>query len=319
MKKNDLISIVIPVYNAEKYLHECLESIVNQTYNNIEIILVNDGSKDSSKEICEYFVKKYKNIKFINQKNKGVSSARNEGIKKATGEYILFVDSDDYIDKNMIELLYNAIIDTDSELSICNVYGNKSFENIPSIIDRKTALDLILDKDKFRGYPVNKLYKSKYVKKILFNPNIRICEDLLFNCQYISMINKISIVNEYLYHYNRNENSAINNNKNLNKKTALEAYKNMIPIYEKNNIESKNKLYISLIKTYTDVLYNFYNAKVKFDDNKDIVFIKKIYRSLLKQEEIKTSLKAEAFIYYRFPIIIQKLRHLYYKINKNKR
>ena len=140
---------------------------------------------------------------FIDQENQGVSSARNAGIKEASGEYTMFIDSDDYIDSDMVEKLYQSIIKENSDLSICNVYGNKNFSKISKIINKEEALDYILDKDKFRGYPVNKLYKTDYVKEILFNKDIRICEDLLFNCQYLARINKISIIDEYLYHYTR--------------------------------------------------------------------------------------------------------------------
>ena len=102
---NDMVSIIVPIYNSEKYLHACLDSIVSQTYKNIEIILVNDGSIDKSGVICDEYSRKYNNIKVFHKENGGVSSARNLGIDNATGQYLAFVDPDDYIDANMYEIL----------------------------------------------------------------------------------------------------------------------------------------------------------------------------------------------------------------------
>ena len=102
-----MVSVIIPVYNVEKYIDECLKSVVSQTYKNIEVIIINDGSTDKSEEIIRSYLDKYENITYIYQQNKGVSEARNLGLKNATGDYVLFVDSDDYIHKSMIEKMYN--------------------------------------------------------------------------------------------------------------------------------------------------------------------------------------------------------------------
>ena len=118
---NKLISIIMPVYNAEKYLNRSIESIMNQTYNNIEIILVNDGSTDNSLEICTSYQEKDNRIKLINQANKGVSFARNKGIDEATGDYIMFIDSDDYVEKNMIEDMVSKITEDDIDLVISGI------------------------------------------------------------------------------------------------------------------------------------------------------------------------------------------------------
>ena len=119
MKKQDLISIVVPIYNVEKYLEKCINSIIIQTYKNIEIILVNDGSTDSSGKICDIYLKKDKRIKVIHKKNGGLSDARNVGIENAKGKYIAFIDSDDFIDSDFIEILYNLIIEYNADVSCC--------------------------------------------------------------------------------------------------------------------------------------------------------------------------------------------------------
>jgi len=122
---NELISIIVPIYNVEIYLEKCLNSIINQTYKNIEILLINDGSSDNSLRICKKYQKKDKRIVLINKKNGGLSSARNAGIDKASGNYLLFIDSDDYIEIDMIEKLYNNIKSNNADISICNFFITK--------------------------------------------------------------------------------------------------------------------------------------------------------------------------------------------------
>ena len=114
---NPMISVIVPVYNAEKYLKECIRSILNQTIQNLELILVNDGSTDGSGYICDEYINKDNRIKVIHKENGGVSSARNMGISEATGEYFTFVDSDDYLEPNALEILYNDIIIYNADIS----------------------------------------------------------------------------------------------------------------------------------------------------------------------------------------------------------
>ena len=174
---------------------------MEQTYKNIEIIMINDGSTDNCGKICDEYAQKDNRIKVIHKKNEGVSSARNKGIGECTGKYIGFVDGDDIIDTDMFEKLYESITKNESDLAICNYYPNKDFCGVDEIIDRETALDLILDKDKYKGFVVNKLYKKRILKDQKFDEKIDICEDLIFNCQYIIKCCKCSIVNEKLYNY----------------------------------------------------------------------------------------------------------------------
>ena len=202
-KKEDeeLISIIIPVYNVEKYIEKCISSVIKQTYKNIEIILIDDGSTDNCGKLCDEYAKKDNRIKVFHQKNRGVSSARNKGIVECNGKYIGFVDGDDIIDEDMYKKLYESITKNESDLAICNYYPNKNFYGLNEIIDMEMALDFILDKDKYRGFVVNKLYKKYILKDQLFDEEIDICEDLIFNCQYIIKCSKCSIVNEKLYNY----------------------------------------------------------------------------------------------------------------------
>ena len=119
--KMEKISIIVPVYNVEKYLKTCLDSIINQTYQNLEIILVDDGSTDNSGEICEEYRKTDSRIILIHKENEGLSMARNFGLDIASGDYISFVDSDDFIARNMMEALYNRLLETQSDMAICSI------------------------------------------------------------------------------------------------------------------------------------------------------------------------------------------------------
>ncbi|MDY3359776.1 MAG: glycosyltransferase family 2 protein, partial [Clostridium celatum] len=143
---SDIISIIIPIYNTEKYLVESLESISNQTYKNIEILLINDGSSDNSKVICEKYCNIDKRFKYFENTNHGVSYSRNFGIKKSSGKYLVFVDSDDVIAKNFIELLYNNLINNMADCSIC---GIKGFNLSAEIEESSTIGDTYLEQELF--------------------------------------------------------------------------------------------------------------------------------------------------------------------------
>ena len=207
------ISIIIPVYNVEKFLKECLDSIVNQNYRNIEIILVDDGSCDSSGKICDEYEKKDKRIIVIHQKNCGVSNARNKGINKATGKYICFVDSDDIIHPDYIQKLVNNL--NEDSLSVCLI---KNFEKNVSYSDNEGEL-ITLNVDNFidlctmllLNTPCCKLYDIDIIKtnKIFFNTEISLGEDLLFNLDYLKYVDKVFIVNQELYYYRKSDNNTL--------------------------------------------------------------------------------------------------------------
>lgn len=215
---NKLISIIMPVYNAEKYLNRSIESIMNQTYNNIEIILVNDGSTDNSLEICTNYQEKDNRIKLINQENKGVSFARNKGIDEATGDYIMFIDSDDYIEKNMIEDMTSKIADNDVDLVISGIKMNY-IKNGQVIKKEKYQLkdkmytigemlnDILIDIDLICICgPCCKLYKTEILKnnKIKFTNEFTMGEDTWYNLDYIdACTGKVVTMSNIYYNYMR--------------------------------------------------------------------------------------------------------------------
>lgn len=215
MKK---VTIIIPVYNVEKYLEECLKSVVLQSYKDIEIIVINDGSTDCSREICEEYQNKYDNIILINKKNEGVSVARNTGISLSTGEYIVFIDADDVVHENYIECLVYLLETECAEIAMCEYTTDILKDDInikykKNIVEKNEVIINILSNGKYDGYLWNKLFiKSIIIKNdIKFQEGITIWEDLLFVIEYLTNINYCVWLNRVLYYYRQRNNSAVAN------------------------------------------------------------------------------------------------------------
>ena len=212
-----LISIIVAVYNAEKYLERCLESIINQTYQNIEILLINDGSTDTSGKICDEYAAKDSRIRVYHQKNKGVSAVRQLGIEQAKGKYSIHVDSDDWIEKNMIEEMYSVVKKNNCDMLITDFfYDDKDISQI--LIQKPTKLksySIINDvcKGKIHGSTCNKLIKHDlyYKFSIYFPEGINYCEDQLVIIQLLLNIKKVSYLNKSFYHYVTNPESITRN------------------------------------------------------------------------------------------------------------
>ena len=308
-----LISIIVPVYNVEKYLDRCIQSLISQSYKNIEIILVNDGSLDNSGAICDKYSKDDNRIISIHKKNGGVSSARNTGIKNSRGEFIAFCDSDDWVDKDIYVELVKLINKNNSDLACCEFFDlekvdiNNDETYLENTIDRNYALKLILDDDKIGGYLWNKLFR----RSTIFNSNlltldtkIHVLEDEIFVLEYIKKCEKIAITKKQLYHYEKNENSALNSPISEKTLTAIDArekiymqikqvsdddsilylawgqlIKNCVLFYKKiifsNSIKNKN-MYLSKIKSIIKKYINDY----KFGE--DFSIKDKIYYYLVK-------------------------------------
>lgn len=215
---NIKISIIVPVYNVKAYLNTCFESIVNQTYQNIEIIVIDDGSTDESPAICDEWAKRDNRIKVIHKQNAGVSAARNTGIEIATGDYIGFVDSDDYIEPEMFEKLLENIVDNKSQLAVCGLFKDEAqikADNCQCVASDAALAMLfnIADHPYFEGYVWNKLYDSKIIKvnTLCFDTSLKMSEDTLFNFKYLQYADKVSILNSSMYHYVYRALSVMNN------------------------------------------------------------------------------------------------------------
>lgn len=248
----DLISIVVPVYNVEKYMQRNLESLVNQTYENIEILVINDGTPDNSVEIINKYVEKYpKKVYLFNKKNGGLSDARNYGLKRAKGKYIVFIDSDDYVEHNMIEELYLSIKKNKSDISICNIideYEDNGKTQVYSNYIPVTPCSIYEDKKQMlnRFAAWNKMFDINLFKKnkLTFDKGF-IYEDLRLVLKIYLYANKISYTNKALYHYIIRSGSIMtsaNLEKNYN---IILAMNNLIEYYQK---EKKYKEFKSEIE-----------------------------------------------------------------------
>lgn len=209
------VSIIVPVYNNEAVIGRCIESILNQTFEDFELIIINDGSKDKSKSIIQKYADKDCRIKFINNNNNGVSETRNIGIRNATGIYIQFVDADDFIDKYMLEYEVKILEEKEADMIITGLYldiENKG--NIQTNIqtfdyyegcEQKTIALSVLNRlgGTYINSPINKLYKSKIIKenKLFMDKEISLGEDLIFNLKYLEYCKKVVFSDKIFYHY----------------------------------------------------------------------------------------------------------------------
>lgn len=214
----ETISVIIPAYNVEQYLPACLESIINQTYKNLEIILVDDGSQDRTGNICDEYVLKDSRIKVIHKTNGGVSSARNIGMDAATGKYVSFVDGDDWIDPQMYETLYNNALKYNTDISCCGIAQKRIDGSISTLADDK--LKFFSKKQLIKGFfddpliketmygPCNKIIKKELIKSHSFDTRFAIGEDLLFMFECLEMSENIVLENKPMYQYIKRSGSA---------------------------------------------------------------------------------------------------------------
>lgn len=260
-----LISIIIPVYKVEKYLEKCIKSVLDQTYKNIQIILVDDGSPDNCGNICDNYAKIDNRIEVIHKANGGLSEARNVGLKVARGEYIGFVDSDDYVSNEMFENLYNTLISNDVDVSICNFYTVINNKNIIKNADNGVEIynkleilkEILLDK-KIQSYAWNKLYKRELFKDIEY-PVGKKYEDIGTTFYILEKCNKIAVSGSPEYYYITRGDSIVNNNTEGTVIDYISLISDRYDYIDKKYKELKkyNDYYITktLITAYTDAYY----------------------------------------------------------------
>ena len=320
----DLVSIIIPVFNSEKTLTYCLESILNQTYNNLEIILIDDGSEDRSLVICNEFKEKDKRVIVIHKENEGVSIARNIGIKHSKGKYIAFVDSDDIISNDMIEILINDIIRNDCDLSSCGIKKifdyNEKLVNIPNKyssikFEKDQFLNLVLNEN-IGGFLCNKLYKSSIIRdnNISLKENIYVCEDLLFNIEYILKSNNFCYNSNVLYGYIQHSNGSFYKQNNLRWFTIFDSYLMIIELLKKENVSASllEEVYYQLCYISCEAIAKNKHNTQKYDGIKTInEYVKNNYLKVLLYKHITFKQKVKLTIYKFFPIFVYK-----YKLNR---
>jgi glycosyltransferase involved in cell wall biosynthesis len=296
------VSVIIPVYNAEKYLTECIESLLAQTLHECEFIFVNDGSVDSSQQIIQSFQKEDARIRLINQVNQGVSVARNTGIEKASGEYIGFVDADDYIKSDMYEVLYRAANEQEYEMVFSNfeseMEGHKVITTYPfpsaKALDKGYIQSEILSyflKNDNLNTACSKIYKSKVIQenKVVFPEGIALGEDGLFNMNFLHYASTAMYINYTGYYYREVNGSATRNiSKKDYFKRAKEVYKTELPgdILKHLSREKVQELKsIRLIRSVMSYIHMYFNPselsiKQRFDYIRNMVSDKCVQQSL---------------------------------------
>lgn len=296
------VSVIIPVYNAEKYITQCIESLLNQTLTDCEFIFVNDGSKDNSGTIINEYKEKDNRIKFVNQTNQGVSVARNTGLHIAAGEYIGFVDADDFIEKDMFEVLYQTGVKDECDIVICNFqskmnnYTVESHYEFPENVifgykyTQENILPYFLRKDDLNTV-CTKIYKAKLITtaKATFPNNITLGEDGMFNIQCFNRAKKVQFINYNGYHYREVEGSATRNTANVDYfKRAVEVYKLELPTLF-NGLNRETILKLKSIKLINNVMGYLY---IYFRPIKEQSIIKryKYIKNMITNEHVREAL-----------------------------
>ena len=300
------VSIIIPIYNVKEYLQECIESVLNQTYADIEILLIDDGSEDNSSEICDKYAEQSNKIKVFHIKNGGVSNARNLGIKEATGKYIMFVDSDDVIESQMVEKMVENIENYD--MVICGYW--EKFRNmnlkheVTSVvidIDKEKSITDIFEREGYGGYLWNKIFITNIIKEneIKFNKDIYMCEDLYFVINYMRFCKKIRILPECMYYYRMRKSSMIWKKEKSKFESLFIAYSKIYAILKQEQISMIKFYYSFLISIFLNK--GLFNAYMKKKNSK--IDYNKIYYDVLKSKEITKSRKIKLIIIRRFKFI----------------
>ena len=262
------ISVIVPVYNVEQYLERCVDSIINQTYTNLEIILVNDGSTDNSGKLCDELAKKDERIRVIHKENGGLSDARNRGIDESESDLVGFIDSDDYIDSDMYEVLLKNLNDTDADLSMCALYD--VYNNTPEaqVTNKETwklsseqAIKMVMEAKILSVTAVNKLYRKSLFTDLKFEVG-KIAEDAFIMIKLLDKCEKIVATNEKKYYYVHRENS-------ITTQKFSKKFLNVIEAYEQNSniiLEKYPKLK-DVAQTRMNWAYFYVLDRLLLDDN----------------------------------------------------
>ena len=288
--ENNLISVIIPVYNVKQYIERCIDSVLNQTYKNIEIILVDDGSNDGCNEICNMYAEKDKRIKVVHIKNSGVSNARNLGIRLANGDFITFVDADDYIDTSCIEKMYKLCKDEQCDIGIVGTLENNeltnktntSGESIDMVLSAENALKEMLNEKYYYGNVWGKIYKTDIWKNIHFNEDTVIGEDMEVLYKVLLKSNKVKInTNERLYYYTKNRNdSATKSNYNKNWEKEIAICENIL----KDCRENHKDVFPFALKRYIRINYSCIVKILTYDSENKEVYTQ-LRKNILKYNE----------------------------------
>ena len=281
----DLVSIIIPVYNSDKYILNCLNSLKYQSYSNIEVIIVNDGSNDATLEICQKFLSSDNRFSLLSIQHRGVSYARNFGINVSKGKYIIFIDSDDFVSENYVWTLVESIKKYNTDLVCADYYivddssiRKDCIEKKPEIFDNITAINLLHKEDFFRGYLWNKIFIKEIIvnNNLYFDTDIKIWEDMLFCLEYMLCIKKVVYIRKKIYYYVIHSKSTMNDKTIWNEQTQLKALKKMWNLLQP--IDGEFKEYIR--DKYANYLVGLLGKSFFNNEEKIIIFVKNLHGRL---------------------------------------
>ena len=265
--KEKKLSVIVPVYNTAEYLEKCISSILNSSYQNLEIICINDGSTDDSEKVLNNLVQKDSRIKVVHTQNGGVSKARNLGLSMAQGEFVSFVDSDDWIESEYYTALLSEYT-PDRQLWICEYYLNYEGEQREREIDiksgvfsRQQALSMLYSQDYFKGFLWNKIFLNSLIRrnKLDFDESIGYCEDLLFVTKYMLICESVYYMITPFYHFRIRSGSATQSANYHNTWSGVKAYQNILSLLEQNRVEkmvvemTKSRIASLAAKTISDM------------------------------------------------------------------
>lgn len=329
------VSIIIPVYNVEKYLQRCMDSVLTQSFEDYEIILVDDGSPDNSSHLCDEYAKMDIRVKVIHKKNGGLTSARLAGYRLALGEYIAFLDSDDYINKNMIEKMYNAIVDNASQLALCSYYLVTENECKPMYLPYK---QINIEKeelvDKYilplvgrihRGNQLNvqgflplRMFKRSIVSEDCFvSEREYYTEDDIFNIIVSKKVDKITVVNEPLYYYCQNPNSLTNVYRDNMWRMLLKRYYFCKQFCDVNisNCKSGNRLDFALLSAVSKSIDNAcrLNDYFKYKEEVRIILESEETNQMLRDIDASWMTNGQKAVFYLCRLKAYKLLYMFRK------
>lgn len=321
-----MISAIIPVFNTQHTIEKMINSLLKQTINvnKLELFLVDDGSTDYSGNICDECAKTHSNVFVIHTANNGVSAARNVGIRAAHGEYIAFIDSDDWVEPNMFEVLLNAIESTEADLVACGVIHETKYGSFPDAenddkletFEGAACYDAILHYKGIRGYLCNKLFRKELITKEI-DESLAQCEDLVFIAEYLECANKVSYIRTPLYHYVR-KNGSNDFTYSQRQLSLMDAYEKIFRLYKQFAPESAIITEKNLLKIYLN-----YRARYLLCEDTDEQLRKKIYngvyehmRNVVFSPKVAVSTKGNILASFFFPRTmlraknqVKKMRH----------
>lgn len=286
---DSVISVIVPVYKVERYLNKCIDSILNQTYRNLEIILVDDGSPDNCGRLCDRYAVLDSRVKVIHKENGGLSDARNAGLDIAKGDYIAFVDSDDYIDREMLQRLYDAMVDNNADMSICSIQmvdeHEKQIGILPVIPGIYTGMQIIEEYDYFHGAFVvawNKLYKRAVFENLRYDVG-KIHEDEFIFHKIFAQCQIVVCIDCAYYYYLQRKGSIMAQRTQLDRMHQIEALENRIVWLQKNSLVSQS-VYRAVFEL-SRAFYQFHSMKTC--RNLDIKTMQRQYAVILKRQLLK--------------------------------